>query len=120
MSLVEKKKEFRFCVTFNPNDPLHRTAVRILNEQGRHKAQFLVNAINNYIMEGKGRNEIILPDRAYVEDICKEVCQSLLHQNQKSADTLSHTVVEEGTDVYESEENLEFVTDVLNSFRKQS
>ena len=72
MSLVEKKKEFRFCVTFNPNDPLHRTAVRILNEQGRHKAQFLVNAINNYIMEGKGRNEILLPDRAYVEDICKE------------------------------------------------
>ena len=101
---MEKKKEFRFCVTFNPNDPLHRTAVRILNEQGRHKAQFLVNAINNYIMEGKGRNEVILPDRAYVEDICKEVCQSLLHQSQKPTETLSHTVAEESTD---SENNTE-------------
>ena len=29
-------------------------------------------------------------------------------------------VAEESTDVCESEENLDFVTDVLNSFRKQS
>lgn len=115
---MEKKKEFRFCVTFNPNDPLHRTAVRILNEQGRHKAQFLVNAINNYIMEGKGRNEVILPDRAYVEEICKEVCQSILRQNQRLTEKTSPVVAEEGTDICESDENMEFVTDVLNSFRK--
>ena len=117
---MEKKKEFRFCVTFNANDPLHRTAVKALNEQGRHKAQFLVNAINNYIMDGKGREEFILPDRTYIEDICKEVCRSILRQSQKAAEMPSCIVAEEETDTCDTEENMEFVTDVLNSFRKQS
>lgn len=45
----EKKDTFRFTVQFNAGDPGHRQTAAILNEQGRRKAQFLVNAVLHYI-----------------------------------------------------------------------
>ena len=41
----EKKDSFRFTVQFNAGDPSHQQVAAILNEQGRRKAQFLVNAV---------------------------------------------------------------------------
>ena len=78
---MAKEHEYRFSITLNRNDPLHRTAINALNAQGRRKSQFIVNAITNYIMEGKGRENLTMPDRAYIEKICREVCQSILQQN---------------------------------------
>ena len=45
----EKKDAFRFTVQFNAGDPSHQQVAAILNEQGRRKAQFLVNAVIHYI-----------------------------------------------------------------------
>lgn len=43
----EKKDSFRFTVQFNAGDPSHQQVAAILNEQGRRKAQFLVNAVTH-------------------------------------------------------------------------
>ena len=45
----EKKDSFRFTVQFNAGDPSHQQVAAILNEQGRRKAQFLVNAVTHYM-----------------------------------------------------------------------
>lgn len=47
--MAEKKIPYRFTIGFNPGDPAHRQAAEQLNQQGRRKAQFLVNAILHYI-----------------------------------------------------------------------
>jgi len=36
-------------VQFSPGDPCHQQTVDILNQQGRRKAQFIVNAVMHYI-----------------------------------------------------------------------
>lgn len=51
----EKKDSFRFTVQFNAGDPSHQQVAAILNEQGRRKAQFLVNAVIHYIIARKHR-----------------------------------------------------------------
>ena len=114
---MAKEHEYRISLTLNRNDPLHRTAIIALEAQGRRKTQFVVNAITGYIMEGKGREELMMPDRAYIENICREVCQSIIQQNQKMTDIKSPVITEDAP--CENDEDMEFVTDVLNSFRKQ-
>lgn len=47
--MAEKKIPCRFTIGFNPGDPAHRQTAEILNQQGRRKAQFLVNAVLHYI-----------------------------------------------------------------------
>lgn len=46
--MVEKRNPGRFTIQFNINDPMHLAAASILDRQGRHKAQFIVNAISFY------------------------------------------------------------------------
>ena len=117
---MAKEHEYRVSLTLNRNDPLHRTAITALEAQGRRKTQFVVNAITNYIMEGKGREELTMPDRACIEEICRDVCQSIIQQNQSLAQIQERIPFAEEKDICETDENMEFVTDVLNSFRKQS
>ena len=47
--MAEKKDLFKFTIQFNPGDPAHRQTADLLNQQGRRKAQFLVNAVLHYI-----------------------------------------------------------------------
>jgi len=44
-----KKKPGRFTLQFNLEDPQQRTASELLEQQGRHKAQFIASAILSYI-----------------------------------------------------------------------
>ena len=41
----DKKNAGRFCVQFNLNDPRHRQVIELLEQQGRRKAQFIVEAV---------------------------------------------------------------------------
>lgn len=43
-----KKYPGKFTVRFNLADPQQQEAVRLLNQQGRFKAQFLTNAVLHY------------------------------------------------------------------------
>ena len=47
--MAEKKERCKFTIQFNPADPSHQQTVEILNQQGRRKAQFLVNAVMHYL-----------------------------------------------------------------------
>lgn len=47
--MAEKKELYKFTIQFNPADPTHRQTADLLNQQGRRKAQFLVNAVMHYI-----------------------------------------------------------------------
>jgi len=43
--VVGKKDENRFTLQFDPNDERHQKAIRILNSQGRRKANYIANLI---------------------------------------------------------------------------
>lgn len=47
--MAEKKSSSRFCIQFNEHDSRHLQVIEILNAQGRHKAQYIANAILHYI-----------------------------------------------------------------------
>ena len=50
MTKVDSKKDpGKFTVRFNLCDPQQRQAAEVLNQQGRAKAQFITNAVLNYI-----------------------------------------------------------------------
>ncbi len=44
----EKKKPGRFTLQFNLEDPQQRTVSELLEQQGRHKAQFITSAVLLY------------------------------------------------------------------------
>lgn len=49
ISMAEKRDRYKFTIQFSPADPAHQQTVDILNQQGRRKAQFLVNAVMHYL-----------------------------------------------------------------------
>lgn len=46
---MAKKDPNKFTILFNSADPLHQQVIEMLNQQGRRKAQFVVNAIQHYL-----------------------------------------------------------------------
>lgn len=75
----EKKDAFRFTVQFNAGDPSHRQVAAILNEQGRRKAQFLVNAVIHYINCPESPEAASAPkiDRQTVEQLVREILSNM-------------------------------------------
>lgn len=73
----EKKDSFRFTVQFNAGDPNHQQVAAILNEQGRRKAQFLVNAVTHYMNCPETPEAAAAPriDRQTVEQLVREIVQ---------------------------------------------
>lgn len=47
--MAEKKEQNKFTIRFNATDPSHQQVIDMLNQQGRRKAQFIVNAIQHYL-----------------------------------------------------------------------
>lgn len=56
-----KKSPERFTLKFNSGDPLQRAAMKVLERQGRHKAQFLAIAILYYNANAVGGIPLSLP-----------------------------------------------------------
>ena len=52
--MAAKKDESKFTIKFNPVNPRHREAVRILNEVGRGKAALIAEALYIYAHRGVG------------------------------------------------------------------
>lgn len=75
----EKKDAFRFTVQFNAGDPSHQQVAAILNEQGRRKAQFLVNAVIHYINCPESPEAAAAPkiDRQTVEQLVREILSNM-------------------------------------------
>lgn len=89
----EKKAAFRFTVQFNEGDPHHRQVAALLNEQGRRKAQFLVNAVLHYISCPE-TPEIAAPaawDRRTMEQLVREILADMQPQYAPAPKEASHS-----------------------------
>jgi hypothetical protein len=42
---MDKKNYGRFCIQFNVADPRHLQVIELLEQQGRHKAQFIAESV---------------------------------------------------------------------------
>ena len=115
---MEKKAEYRFNIILNPGDPMHKTAINALNNQGRHKSQFVVNAIVHYIMNDANAGKAMIPDTEEIRSICREIIGEMIDCIQKAPLTL---VQEEEIDTETPEEDMDFsaIADTLNGFRKK-
>ena len=87
----EKKDAFRFTVQFNAGDPSHQQVAAILNEQGRRKAQFLVNAVIHYINCPESPEAAAAPkiDRQTVEQFVREILSKM--QPEETSTTEGNT-----------------------------
>lgn len=69
--MAAKKCGNKFTIQFNAADPTHQQIIEILNQQGRKKAQFIVNAIQHYIhcAEAPNMPSAYTPDVTTIESI---------------------------------------------------
>lgn len=75
--MPEKKEQNKFTIQFNPADPAHRQVTDILNQQGRRKAQFLVNAVQHYLhcSETPDIPQAVPVDTRIIEDIVRRIME---------------------------------------------
>ena len=73
--MAEKKELYKFTIQFNPADPTHRQTADLLNQQGRRKAQFLVNAVMHYIRcpETPDMTPPAVLDTALIETVVRRI-----------------------------------------------
>jgi len=75
----ESKYPGRFTLQFNLEDPQQRMAAEILGQQGRRKAQFLANAVLQYIRHPDGPDYSTAPigmDMATLKRMMLEILQN--------------------------------------------
>lgn len=110
--------EYRFNLTLNPNDPMHMTAIRTLNTQGRHKAQFVVNAIVHYIMTDKCVGKAEIPDTNMIEEICRKIVTEMMESTAHNPVSLIHEE-ETASDLTDQDIDFSSIADTLSGFRKK-
>lgn len=76
----EKKKPGRFTLQFNLEDPQQQTVSEILEQQGRHKAQFLTSAVLYYI-QNSGSQEHDSRTPAVDETILEQMLVSIMERH---------------------------------------
>ena len=115
---MEKKAEYRFNIILNPGDPMHKTAINALNSQGRHKSQFVVNAIVHYIMNDANAGKAVIPDTEEIRTICREIITEMMADIPKQPVNL---IQYEETSESTSDQDLDLgsIADTLSSFRKK-
>ena len=115
---MDKKADYRFNIYLNPSDPMHMTAIKALNAQGRHKAQFIVNAIVHYIMDDNSQPKAILPDKEDIRSMCREIISEMLADTTQTPITV---IREEETISDQSDQEFDFgsIAETLNGFRKK-
>ena len=115
---MDKKAEYRFNIILNPADPMHKTAINALNSQGRHKSQFVVNAIVHYIMNDANAGKAVIPDTEEIRTICREIISEMMADIPKQPLNL---IQYEETSESTSDQDLDLgsIADTLSSFRKK-
>jgi len=67
-----KKQKFRFTLQFDKNDTEHQKVVEILNEKGKKKSQYIVQAILSY-----SNNKNTMLSKEDLNYIIKEVSENI-------------------------------------------
>lgn len=78
---MAKKDPNKFTILFNGADPLHQQVVDMLNQQGRRKAQFVVNAIQHYLHCSETPD---IPQPAPVDTVAIETIVRRIMEEQSS------------------------------------
>lgn len=81
---MAKKDLYKFTIQFNGGDPQHQQTAEILNQQGRRKAQFLVNAVMHYLHCSETPN---IPQPAPVDTAVIETIVRRIMSEQHSEET---------------------------------
>ena len=115
---MEKKAEYRFNIILNPGDPMHKTAINALNNQGRHKSQFVVNAIVHYIMNDANAGKALVPDTEEIRSICREIITEMIADIPKHPLNLIQYEEQSESTSYQ-DLDLGSIADTLSSFRKK-
>lgn len=90
---MAKKEPYKFTIQFNEGDPSHIQIAEMLNQQGRRKAQFIVNAVMHYIHCSETPNipQPTVPDIDAIEQIVIRIMKEQSVNNDKS-ETNTRTV----------------------------
>ncbi len=109
---MAKKDPYKFTIQFNGGDPSHIQIAGMLNQQGRRKAQFIVNAIMHYIHCSETPNilEPMIPDIDMLE---KVVLQIMERQDKKNNVSGNNTKMEVRRPIKSEEIDLGDTIDVL-------
>ena len=77
--MVLKKERGRFSLRFNGNDPVHRTAIELLEQEPPHsKSQYIANALvyyNTHYANDPKPLKVPVIDRTAIEAIVLEIMQ---------------------------------------------
>lgn len=126
---MAKKDPYKFTIQFNEGDPSHLQIAEMLNQQGRRKAQFIVNAVMHYIHCSETPNipEPALPDIDVIERV---VLRILEEQGNNSNVSENHTQAKTSRPIKSEEidfgdtaellgnEGVAAITKTMASFRK--
>lgn len=115
----DKKHPDRFSIVFNLDDPKQRFASEELHLHGRHKAQFLAEAISSYVLLGS-----FCLDKASIEEIVTTCVNGVLQRLQaKSIVPAEAPLPQDGspsadTDAAWSNEDYSVIAATLSSFQQ--
>lgn len=87
-----KKNPGRFTLHFNLEDPQQRTVSELLEQQGRHKAQFITSAILRYMQSPRLQESNNTPP-TIDKDVLEEMLLSIMEKHPQFAAALSGTPV---------------------------
>ena len=125
---MAKKDLYKFTIQFSEGDPLHQQTAAILNQQGRRKAQFLVNAVMHY-WHCKETPDIPQPApidvdaiEAIVRRIMEETKEKPLAVGNENSMQLKRTVKSEQIDFGDAtellgEDGLQAIANTMAQFR---
>lgn len=125
--MADKKDLCRFTVQFNASDPCHQQTVEILNQQGRRKAQFIVNAVMHYLHcpETPDIPQPVPTDTAVIESIVRRVLNERIPNNSSPVAAPTERVVHKSESIQIpsacdllGEDGMAAIANSLASFRK--
>ena len=119
---MEKKNPYVTTIGFNRKDPNHVKVAEILNETGRGKAQYIVNAVMAYHNVPKV-DHIPELDRAAIRKIIQELLEEEDYDwdnsKGKHRDNTNTALEDEGERIHQLEGNdILNIMDSLSAFRK--
>lgn len=108
---MAKKDLYKFTIGFNSADPQHRQTAEILNQQGRRKAQFLVNAVLHYLhcSETPDIPQPVPVDTTAIEAIVRRIMEEQSNKNEPAehkAESVKRIVKSEDITLGDAEELL--------------
>ena len=128
--MVEKRNPGRFTLQFNMNDPAQMAVSNLLDQQGRHKAQYITNAVSFYEsfldakMEGQKNAAVVTPIDIALHENTPQGTEQLISPEEQSACQPDCTVMSEsaernkGLDSMFEETELPEIMSTLAAFSK--